>query len=65
MRYNKPAYDKIVDILCGRDGLLPRDAQELLDQTLAEMEESEWWEWEYIFQCNLQLEVDYLIELFL
>ena len=65
MRYNKPAYDEIVDILCRRDGLLPRDARELLDDTLAEMEGSEWWEWEDIFQDNLQLEPDYLIRLFL
>lgn len=60
------AQNRIRDILCRRDGMTPEEAQELIDQTIEEIIESDG-DYEEVIEImmnNLGLEMDYILDLF-
>ena len=56
---------KIRDILCRRDGITPEEAQELIDQTIEEIENciGNYDDVIDIMMYNLGLEGDYILDL--
>lgn len=57
--------NRVVEILCRRDGMSLSDAQALVDQTIAEINDNlgDHEAVEDIMMCNLGLEMDYIFDL--
>ena len=57
--------NRIVEILCRRDGMSEEDAKALVDQTIAEINDNlgDHEAVEDIMMCNLGLEMDYIFDL--
>lgn len=57
--------NRVVEILCRRDGMEPKDAQALVDQTIAEINDNlgDPDAVEDIIMNNLGLEMDYIFDL--
>ena len=60
------AQSKIRDILCRRDGMTPEEAQELIDQTIKEIDATSGYDYDEVIEImmsNLGLEGDFILDL--
>lgn len=54
--------NKVVEILMRRDSMTQKEAEELLDQTVQELEANNWRDGEEIMLDYLGIEMDYLFD---
>lgn len=55
--------NKVIEILMRRDSMTQKEAEELLDQTVEELDANNWRNGEEIIMDNLGIEMDYLFDI--